>query len=245
MFRFLRKLRQKVFGNKTWSRYILYAVSEVVLVMIGILLALQVNNWNEARKLQNEETGLLRDLRSDLVKSNYYIQDSRSYNLYTIGEYEKIYEFLEKDLPYTEDMDNAFGFIDNWGVPYLAMNAYETLKSKGISLISNENIKDLLVDIYEYDFPILEEHQKEEWMYHETVKLPMIIRHIENFDLENDLSRPHDIRQLKSDVGFKLMVSHLINLRYNGSIIYKETYDRVDHLIKMIDRELYSGEESG
>jgi hypothetical protein len=242
MFRFLKKFRQKFFINGNLSKYIAYAIGEVILVMIGILLALQVNNWNETRKLQSEETNLLKELLSDLEKSNYYIQDSRSYNLYTIGEYQKIYEFLDKDLPYSEDLNISFGFVDNWGVPYLAMNAYETIQTKGINLIRNNGIRDLLVDIYEYDFPLLKEMEREEWMYHETARIPMINKHILNFDLENDLSRPYDINKIKSDVEFKLMINHMITLRHNGTISSQETYDRVDHLIKMINRELYKRE---
>ena len=43
-------------------KYMRYAIGEIVLVMLGILLALQVNNWNEARKLENTEAKYLQDL---------------------------------------------------------------------------------------------------------------------------------------------------------------------------------------
>jgi len=49
MLRFFRTLRQRLLTENKFSRYLLYAVGEILLVMIGILLALQVNNWNNNR----------------------------------------------------------------------------------------------------------------------------------------------------------------------------------------------------
>ncbi|MEH6514960.1 MAG: hypothetical protein V7670_17480 [Maribacter arcticus] len=49
MINFFRKIRQRLLTENKFSKYMLYAIGEVILVMIGILLALQVNNWNETR----------------------------------------------------------------------------------------------------------------------------------------------------------------------------------------------------
>jgi hypothetical protein len=50
MIKFFLSLRQKLVDQGNLRKYLLYAIGEVLLVMIGILLALQVNNWNERRK---------------------------------------------------------------------------------------------------------------------------------------------------------------------------------------------------
>jgi len=65
MIKFFRKIRLNLLRENKTSRYFKYAIGEIVLVMIGILLALQVNNWNEQRKLNNEEQHLLEDLLSE------------------------------------------------------------------------------------------------------------------------------------------------------------------------------------
>ena len=50
MINFLRKTRQQLLAQNRVSKYLLYAIGEIVLVVIGILIALQINNWNEFKK---------------------------------------------------------------------------------------------------------------------------------------------------------------------------------------------------
>lgn len=56
MIKFFRRIRQKLLSENRLSKYIFYAIGEIILVMIGILLALQVNNWNERRKNSDQFT---------------------------------------------------------------------------------------------------------------------------------------------------------------------------------------------
>ncbi|GMN10037.1 hypothetical protein MTsPCn9_15480 [Croceitalea sp. MTPC9] len=59
MIKFFRKIRQKLLQESRFSKYLVYALGEIILVMIGILLALQINNWNEARKNNLNEQKLV------------------------------------------------------------------------------------------------------------------------------------------------------------------------------------------
>ena len=65
MIRFFRKIRQDLLTNNKLSKYLLYAVGEILLVVIGILIALQIDNLNEYRKDREEERELLLQLRSE------------------------------------------------------------------------------------------------------------------------------------------------------------------------------------
>ena len=66
MIKFFRKIRQRLVSENKFSTYLLYALVEVVLVMIGILLALQVNNWNEVRKDQQVLKNILQSIVADM-----------------------------------------------------------------------------------------------------------------------------------------------------------------------------------
>ena len=50
MIKFFRRIRQRLLSENKFSKYLLYAIGEIVLVVIGILIALQINNWNEDKK---------------------------------------------------------------------------------------------------------------------------------------------------------------------------------------------------
>lgn len=66
MIKFFRKVRQKILTENKFSKYVLYALGEIILVVIGILIALQINTWNENRKDQIEEKAILESLVENL-----------------------------------------------------------------------------------------------------------------------------------------------------------------------------------
>ncbi|WP_222982949.1 DUF6090 family protein [Flagellimonas meishanensis] len=74
MINFFRKIRQKLLQENRFSKYLLYAVGEIILVVIGILIALGINNWNEDKKkanqLQQYRISLITELNADLSTLN-------------------------------------------------------------------------------------------------------------------------------------------------------------------------------
>ena len=66
MFRFFRHLRKNLTGNHQVRRYLFYAIGEIALVVIGILLALQIDTWNEERELRKKELLYLKEIRTNL-----------------------------------------------------------------------------------------------------------------------------------------------------------------------------------
>ena len=65
MLKFFRSIRKKLIEEDNVRKYLFYAVGEILLVVIGILIALQVNNWNENRKLSEERVRLIQSIESD------------------------------------------------------------------------------------------------------------------------------------------------------------------------------------
>lgn len=67
MIKFFRKIRYDLMGKNKTAKYLKYAIGEIVLVVIGILIALQINNWNETRKLQNTKKSVYSVIKTDLT----------------------------------------------------------------------------------------------------------------------------------------------------------------------------------
>lgn len=91
MINFFRKIRKQLADHNKPLKYFRYAVGEIVLVVIGILIALQINNWNEERKFRSSQRDLLEDLRSQIV--NDTIGFSRQVHWFT-----ELHDQMEKAL---------------------------------------------------------------------------------------------------------------------------------------------------
>ena len=89
MIRIFRKLRQTLLTENKYSKYLLYAIGEIILVVIGILIALQINNWNHEQLEHKKERLFLNELIIDLKEQasdvENYISSERHY--YDIGQY--------------------------------------------------------------------------------------------------------------------------------------------------------------
>lgn len=67
MLRFFRTFRQRLLAENRFSKYLLYAIGEILLVVFGILIALEVNNWNQQRQERAEEIEVLKSVQKDLA----------------------------------------------------------------------------------------------------------------------------------------------------------------------------------
>ena len=66
MNKFFRKIRYDLMSENKTAKYFKYAIGEIILVVIGILIALSINNWNEQRKNAIKEESALTQLKKDL-----------------------------------------------------------------------------------------------------------------------------------------------------------------------------------
>ena len=93
MLRFFSGMRNDLLNTGRLRKYLTYALGEIILVMIGILLAMQVNNWNEARKNKTAELKALNDLRKEFASNQATFQEHLHYK----KEKEQLWnEFIHK-----------------------------------------------------------------------------------------------------------------------------------------------------
>tara|TARA_R110000772_G_scaffold268105_2_gene394147 strand:- start:347 stop:787 length:441 start_codon:yes stop_codon:yes gene_type:complete len=129
--------------------YIKYAIGEIVPVVIGILIALSINNWNKNQQLRNQEFKILIQVKSNLEATLQIFVSDTLYNLNTIQQFHKIKRYIIKNLPYNKELDSAFATLPNWSSLYPILTAYKTLQIKGLDIISNEKLRMDIVNLYE------------------------------------------------------------------------------------------------
>jgi hypothetical protein len=79
MIKLFRKIRQKLISNGETAKYLKYAIGEIVLVVIGILIALGINNWNEQNKLNKSISDHLEILKQNLTEDQIQLQELKEY----------------------------------------------------------------------------------------------------------------------------------------------------------------------
>jgi len=240
MIKFFRKIRQNMVKENKVSKYMLYAIGEIVLVVIGILIALSINNWNETRKLQNEELKLLFDLKTNLETTyKNFINDTID-NSELIAKYNNIENFINKDLPYSNKLDNAFGELTFWSSPYIITTAYKTLQTKGLDIIKNQTLKKDIVNIYDVHFTVLtQDYDKAEWALNQTVVTPFVSKHIRRYpDASLSVAKPNNFENLKKNDEFLNILSMIIRQRKRGLEFYREVMNTTNKLIIDIENEI-------
>ena len=150
MIKFFRRIRQKLLSENRFSKYLIYAIGEIVLVVIGILIALQINNWNENRKNQKLISAYSKNLIEDLVQDSTVIADRINLIKSDVSAIEAFEERVANSL---EPLDTIlkiarFEYTFSIFVKYhYEKDTYELLNATGhIALFDNivvENLKEL------------------------------------------------------------------------------------------------------
>lgn len=153
MISLFRKIRQSLLQQQKITQYLAYAIGEIFLVVIGILIALQINTWNELRKTRVYELKMLKELKSTLEKDRRYFssqiprlttkQNASNRLLFMVENKEENPDTLNK---YFSNLRFDILFQYNSG-------AYGSIKSGGIDKISDDSIRSKMADIYEFWIP--------------------------------------------------------------------------------------------
>ena len=121
--------------NKT-GKYLKYAIGEIVLVMIGILLALQINNWNEDEKINVNLKEALNQINQDLKQDEINLKGFENSNVKRVSYLLKLTANDHNNFAFDSILKN----LDDYFYFYKSNNAYSSLKSTGM-FASMENIK--------------------------------------------------------------------------------------------------------
>ena len=225
MIGFFRKIRQQLLTQNEVSKYLLYAIGEIVLVVIGILIALQVNNWNENRKEEILGDKLKLNLYQELlITLNHSKEVLKSYDyqiqnidfLLSQGANLSIDSFMQKS---QEDwsMEN-FSFITfllSFTEPYDPQNkVYESSLSDGsIKYVNDPEFVALLEAIYTSPQDLIEDLYRRETTSNEGIEAYISENHRDLF--EGDA---HIINGLWDDETIKNLVKTLVN---DGALRFK------------------------
>jgi len=155
MLTFLRKIRKSLVDSGATRKYILYAVGEIFLVMIGILLALQVNNWNEAQQSNIRQIKILHEFVKSIDEDLRLYERSFDWRLdlkkegidsflYYVGTHQSISKEAFIRLFYKMQINPILRFDSG---------PFEALKSTGLDIIENDSLRTEINRTYQLKLP--------------------------------------------------------------------------------------------
>ena len=222
MIKFFRNIRQQLLSENKAGKYLAYAFGEIVLVVIGILIALQINNSSEQDKRLQKEIEVLHlfqeALRTDLKKFRY-ISENYARSKASI---ERILDHLENDLPYQESL--AVDFFNSTYVyeqTSFTNGPFETLKSAGIELVTNTALQKKILEVYDDWDPWMETTEKSYVAMVLDAGLDLYNTRFDQFwkGIEKDsaltgVMHPVDYEGLKNDPEYIYFLKTQVNMMY-------------------------------
>jgi len=148
MIHLFRRIRQQLIGEGKTAKYLKYAIGEIVLVVVGILIALSINSWNEYKKNREFESEMLMQIDENLIKDKHSLEKIRSNYNNAIKSSNKLLEgnWTEQE---NDSLKYWLGDIIQFERFQPLTNAYEVVKSKGLEHIQNKQLRFLIGKYYD------------------------------------------------------------------------------------------------
>ena len=145
-----KKLRRSFFQTGKVRTYVAYAIGEIFLIVVGILIALQIGEWNAGRKDREKEQDILRSLAKNLEIN---VQTFKA-NIETLYDYNNssaiVLKTLDEKLPYTETLNIHFHKARvSKDERFISQTGYEQFKNTGFNIVGNDRLKDEVIELFE------------------------------------------------------------------------------------------------
>ncbi len=236
MLRFFRQIRQRLLSDNKFSKYLLYAVGEILLVVIGILIALQLDNWNDERAKRDREFTILTEIQRNLEANVNQFSSEIKNQESIVQSIDIIMEQIKNNIPYNDSLGTKYAAVA-WTEEFnFANSAFETLKSFGFDLISSDSLRENIIQLFNIKYiRISDVIQKVSSMEHRQLNT-MYLRHIE-FDKQGN-GIVNDFEKLAKDREFTNMLSSRRIWKIDIINTYKDLIEESLELSEMIDLEV-------
>jgi len=251
MIKFFRRIRKNLLTENKFSKYLLYAIGEIILVVIGILIALQINNWNESTKQSHIEQDYLIALREEFNHNRLAIEKVMEINTSNLENAVKISDLMGPGSP--EITEKQFSILamnaTNWEVQYRPNQAVldEIISSGKLAIFRNKDLKFALSSSNGILTKV--RFQEEE---HSVVRMQIIAtmnaegnakRMItdalkETFGIKESKFELGNLQLLQSQELENELVDFILTAIYLNANYYSELKKEIDLILELIDDEL-------
>lgn len=214
-----------------WRR----ALSEFILIVVGVLVALAVSNWNNSRERGRVEAIALRSIRGALVADLALLQDADTGYRAREHRIAALFDHLKAHRGYADSLRASFGAIYGFSTLSLNRAPYEALKATDLALVSDDSLRSAIVDVYERVYSGLIDAQETERNAVLEAFRPYFLREFYNLRFRESAT-PWDYNALMRDRYFLNLVEYrLAVLRANPILATGAAIPAIQALVRRLD----------
>ncbi len=228
-------------------------MGEVILIVLGIVVGVRLSNWNEHGKQRQEEVKLLLEIRADLADTADELEADLSSHQRALQSGMIFNQAMQQDSGFHDSLYYHFERCLNDRQLYPRTGGYETLKSYGVDIISNDDVRKGIMEMYQgslkrvaefgqanpkYDIAnLLKIHQDQHFQITENIDKEEVIPGVDLPVLFYDLELI-SFDALKQDRAFRMDLQRSFNIRRQKIGRHTATLEGIDQLVQEIDEEL-------
>ena len=237
MIKFFRNIRKKLASENKAAAYSRYAIGEIVLVVIGILIAVQISNWNEKRKDSYKETAILTDIHEEFIKNKLQLDSvvkTHEDAFINCRKIIQLFPITSKPQPPVLDSLSYYLFWSYGGVTFNpSQSSIDALTStSSFDIISNQNLRTLLISWND----LVKDYQEEERYSREYVSDqydPYMSKH---FDWNFNFNDPRNHFDMLQTLEFEFKIKNrydLLDQILNTSGELQKLQESLEEIIKL------------
>ncbi|MFY0606103.1 MAG: hypothetical protein JXR10_05270 [Cyclobacteriaceae bacterium] len=229
--------------GKVWS-YILYAIGEIILVVVGILIAVNIDDWKNESQNRTLEVKILKEISSNLTLDREGIQDDIDLMKFISSSCDSLLTYLNNYNEPPEEI-KRIGVVLR-GTPHFNpnFNGYKLLETKGVDIIINDELRNEISSLYEIWYTYYGKYEIERVNYISNIVKPKLIDYFSmslnpDYYMKSEYNiSTEDFRKMKSDESFKKLIQAV---KYENQLVLfraSQLLDEISALEESIDKEL-------
>ncbi|MCJ7467106.1 MAG: DUF6090 family protein [Maribacter sp.] len=258
MIKLFHNIRQNLLNEGKTSKYLKYAIGEIILVVIGILIALSLNNWKEYTADRSNERNQLKNIQEDILKDTTDVTFNIAYHTQFLNSEKELLAYMQS--PDNKPVD-SISYELALGLPMILTlheSSFNNLRNTDLNIITNDSLKQQISNHYDNFAKVILtlENDLDEYKTYRS-KLPyflkyfrlsnkVVIRDNTQFntgdyfgpDVEFNKLVLVDTVGLKNDEAFKIVLAQSISFTKIKVQLYFDFLERIQELKKAIDQEL-------
>ena len=249
MPRFFNRIRKQLAKDNKFFQYSRYAVGEILLVVIGILIALQVNAWKEDKIAKKFELDLLEGILLSIKENNEIFQRGVRLNQESIQSCQLLLTHLRNELPVSDTLNFHFARSLAWYKATPDLSAFETAKTYGLHTFENDSVRIYLTRVFERTVVILNTFEKRNHDYFHELVAPLLtglfiatdhgILMPPNYEYQGSME-PLDYNALEGNEAYFHILETLAKNRYRDLVFFSRVLEEMNNLEGIIEREILS-----